>query len=96
MGIVGNPAHVSQMESAGIMPISVLAVNLYAFEDATTVLDDPTSTRWKTFGQVPVDTDVPPGTLGWALRSPALALSGGERTITLTFTCTGELAGCIF
>jgi phosphoribosylaminoimidazolecarboxamide formyltransferase / IMP cyclohydrolase len=33
LGDVRNPAHVSAMESAGIHPISVVAVNLYRFEE---------------------------------------------------------------
>jgi phosphoribosylaminoimidazolecarboxamide formyltransferase/IMP cyclohydrolase len=33
LGVVGNPAHVSAMDAAGIKPISVVAVNLYRFEE---------------------------------------------------------------
>ncbi len=69
-------------------------LNLYPAADATavkvkqegTVETDPP--RWKTFGQgqpvVSQDDPVPPSTLGWAISSPLLALSEGQRTITLT------------
>lgn len=69
-------------------------LNLYPAADATTVsaaqagaaeTDPP---RWKTFGQgQPVarqDDPAPPPALGWAISSPLLALSQGQRTITLT------------
>ncbi len=61
--------------------------NLYAFADATKVLPDPGSPRWKTFGwrpPAPRESQPPESTLGWALRSPLLALSQGTRTLTLT------------
>jgi len=61
--------------------------NLHVLGDATTARDDPTSPRWKTFGRRPpaADPDKPPAiTLGWALRSPLLALAQGTRTLTLT------------
>jgi hypothetical protein len=62
--------------------------NLYAYEDAKAVLDASNSSRWKTFGRRPPRSEQskPPTTaLGWAVRSPLLALSQGTRTITLTF-----------
>lgn len=61
--------------------------NLHVLDDATTAQDDPTSPRWKTFGRLPPDPDPdapPPISLGWALRSPLLALAQGTRTLTLT------------
>lgn len=36
LGVVSNPAHVSAMSEAGIRPISVVAVNLYRFEETVT------------------------------------------------------------
>ncbi|HWN70697.1 MAG TPA: hypothetical protein VNM90_23815, partial [Haliangium sp.] len=67
--------------------------NLYAYEDARAELDDAaSSTRWKTFGR-PLATDElhpPAPTLGWALRSPMLALSQGTRKLTLTFGFAAE------
>ncbi|MEI7576042.1 MAG: bifunctional phosphoribosylaminoimidazolecarboxamide formyltransferase/IMP cyclohydrolase [Armatimonadota bacterium] len=33
LGVVGNPDHVAAMKAAGIEPISVVAVNLYRFEE---------------------------------------------------------------
>lgn len=61
--------------------------NLHAFEDATTALAGDTSRAWKTFGhRPPADEAHPPtATLGWALRAPALALSQGDRKLTLVF-----------
>jgi hypothetical protein len=68
-------------------------LNLYPAEDATTVkvalaLEAETdSPRWQTFGQgqplAPQDSP-PPAEFGWAISSPLLALSQGQRTITLT------------
>ncbi len=61
--------------------------NVYAHEDATLVKDNPAAPGWKPFGQRPIDPDRqhPRGAaLGWALRSPLLALSEGERTLTVT------------
>lgn len=67
--------------------------NLYAAADATSVwvtsgltLDEQ-SPRWRTFGQGQTDVTVdspPPPSFGWAISSPLLALSQGQRTITLT------------
>ena len=68
-------------------------LNLYPAEDATTVSVDPDveadigSPRWKTFGrgQPAVGQDSPPpATFGWAISSPILALSQGQRVVTLT------------
>ena len=36
LGVVSNPEHVSAMQEAGIKPISVVAVNLYRFEETIT------------------------------------------------------------
>lgn len=60
--------------------------NLYAWDDARALADDPTSPRWRTFGRAPnSDESRPPATtLGWALQSPLLALSQGRRALTLT------------
>jgi hypothetical protein len=61
--------------------------NLYAHADATLVRDSDDSPRWKTFGERPLapNPDLPPTTtLGWALRSPLLALSQGARALTVT------------
>lgn len=61
--------------------------NVYAYEDATQVKDNPAAPGWKPFGQRPIDPDSkqPRGAaLGWALHSPLLALSEGERTLTVT------------
>jgi hypothetical protein len=66
--------------------------NLYAHPDATALLDDAASSpRWKTFGaRARPATALPPPatTLGWALRSPMLALSQGTRTLALTLGFT--------
>jgi hypothetical protein len=63
--------------------------NLYAYADARAQRDAAASSpRWKTFGGLPSAADElhpPPPVLGWALRSPMLALSQGKRTLTLTF-----------
>jgi len=67
--------------------------NLHAYDDATAVHDDPTSPRWRTFGRNPPVTDEahpPIATIGWALRSPVLALSQGKRTLALTFGFLGD------
>ncbi len=65
--------------------------NLYPFADATKVLvslglEEDNTPRWRTFGDKPgqAGTQAPTSTLGWAVTSPLLALSGGERTITVT------------
>jgi hypothetical protein len=59
---------------------------LYAYADARTAAAGDAASAWRTFGGIPVNSgpDVPPAAIGWALASPALALSGGVRTITLT------------
>jgi hypothetical protein len=68
-------------------------LNLYPYADATAVEVENGSgaesqhPRWKTFGQPILDTgpdSPPPPTFGWAISSPQLALSQGERTVTLT------------
>ena len=67
--------------------------NVYAYDDATQVKDGPAAPGWKTFGKPPVDPDEnqPRGaTLGWALRSPLLSLSEGQRTVTLTLGLCGD------
>ena len=67
--------------------------NLYPAPDATAVLAlavaSPAQSppRWKTFGRVdaPAATDPPPpAVLGWALASPLLMLSEGQRRVELT------------
>jgi len=67
--------------------------NLYAAADATKLrvrsgLDsDSQAPRWHTFGAKPSSSDQaapPEASFGWAIASPMLALSEGERTIVLT------------
>lgn len=60
--------------------------NLYAYGDARTCLDEPTSKRWKPFGAPTpaVQSQQPAPILGWALRSDLLALSEGTRTLKVT------------
>jgi hypothetical protein len=60
--------------------------NLYPNADARTCTDDPASPRWKTFGQRPPGDPAlpPPPCLGWALSSPLLRMSEGQRTVTMT------------
>ena len=67
--------------------------NLYPAADATAVRaplpleGDTPQAAWKTFGQVRpvVRQDSPPlAVLGWAMSSPLLALSEGQRYVTLT------------
>jgi hypothetical protein len=66
--------------------------NLYTYADARAErVDADASPRWATFGRCPLKPDKlhPPATaLGWALRSPMLALSQGTRKLTLTFGFT--------
>jgi hypothetical protein len=67
--------------------------NLYAYDDARAQLDDAAaSPRWKTFGRPLIADELhpPAATLGWALRSPMLALSQGTRTLTLTLGLVAE------
>ena len=70
-------------------------LNLYPTGNATTVSvnlgieDDKKMPRWKTFGQgqpeeLTQEKSLLPTTFGWAVTSPVLALSEGERTIILT------------
>ena len=68
-------------------------LNLYPLQDATVATvqtgydTDNQFSRWKTFGQpAPADgpDSAPQQVLGWAISSPQLALSQGERTINLT------------
>jgi hypothetical protein len=68
-------------------------LNLHPAEDATAnrveldIAGDAAHPRWKTFGRaLPSDDkdDPPPAAFGWAISSPILALSQGQRTITLT------------
>ena len=65
--------------------------NLHVLHDATAARSED-ETRWKIFGRCPPGADQatpPPPSLGWALRSPLLALSGGTRTLTLTLGLRG-------
>jgi hypothetical protein len=67
--------------------------NVYAYDDATLAKDDATASGWKTFGRAPLVSDDkhPLGAmLGWSLRSPLLALSEGQRTLTLTLGLRGD------
>lgn len=64
---------------------------LWAYPDARQALATTTdaageSVAWRSFGDVPPDAgpERPPASLGWALASPALALSTGRRKITIT------------
>lgn len=59
---------------------------LYAYPDAKLALAGDTQTAWRSFGGLPagVGPDTPPTAIGWAIASPALALSVGTRKITLT------------
>jgi hypothetical protein len=74
------------------VPLRVEWRNLYPYRDATTVAvtaglsSDAELARWQTFGARPVESaDAPPATaFGWAIASPMLALSEGERTVVLT------------
>lgn len=67
-------------------------LNLYPHSDARSVgvslgLEDDNLPRWKTFGQLlpePTADNPPEPVFGWALSSPLLALSEGDRTIKLT------------
>ena len=62
--------------------------NLHASDDPGAMTSDPASPRWKTFGRPPPDASEahpPAAALGFALRSPSLSLSQGQRTLTLTF-----------
>jgi hypothetical protein len=82
--IEGLPAPVAQ---------KIEVHNIYAYEDATQVKDNAASPGWKPFGRLPLDPDDkhPHGAqLGWALRSPLLSLSEGQRTLTLTLGLRGE------
>ncbi|MCA9663188.1 MAG: hypothetical protein KC486_32950, partial [Myxococcales bacterium] len=72
--------------------------NLYAFDEPTSLLAEPGSVRWKTFGRPPIDADEsrpPTASIGWGLSSPALSLSQGRRAITLTLGLR-ELDGATF
>jgi Baseplate J-like protein len=68
--------------------------NLYAHADASAQrVDADASPRWRTFGSCPPSSDKlhpPTMALGWALRSPMLALSQGTRKLTLTFGFAAE------
>lgn len=69
--------------------------NLYASEDATSakaanLIGTP---RWRTFGQgrpAPAKDQPPAPLLGWAIASPLLCLSQGERDVTLTLVFQAE------
>ena len=73
--------------------------NLYPSDDVTSVTGGPSTevdrdvSRWKTFGQRPqkADRNTPPAeALGWAIASPLLALSEGDRQIVLTLGFASE------
>ncbi len=73
--------------------------NLYAAPDATTLdvrvgLDsDDQAPRWHTFGEKPARSEEaapPERSFGWAIASPMLAMSEGERTIVLTLGFNGD------
>lgn len=67
-------------------------LNMYPAQDATAVgprrapVEQQASSRWAPFGVAPAAVeDAPPApVLGWAISSPLLSLSQGERVITLT------------
>ncbi len=71
-------------------------VNLYSNEDATSatvtlgIESDTSNPRWRTFGQpqTAAPDAPPPLSFGWAVSSPLLALSEGQRVITLTLGLT--------
>jgi len=69
-------------------PVAILRAwrNIHAHAELTSLVADPAAPRWPLFGDVPVhDAAEPPTTtLGWAVRSPLLALAQGTRTITIT------------
>ena len=74
-------------------------LNLYAAADATSVVvnvgdtaEAATPVRWKTFGQAQTSVSKlsPPPEFGWAISSPLLALSQGQRTVTLTLGFQAE------
>lgn len=63
---------------------TVTLKNVYAYADATQVLVDPErSTRWRPFGRKP-PAGTPGASLGFAVRSPGLAMRRGLRHIVLT------------
>lgn len=75
------------------VPKKIEWLNLYAAEEATTVVVapgvdvDPNSPRWKTFGQERSATTpgLPAVTkFGWAISAPILALNQGTRMVTVT------------
>nr|VFK62403.1 MAG: Baseplate J-like protein [Candidatus Kentron sp. UNK]VFK70490.1 MAG: Baseplate J-like protein [Candidatus Kentron sp. UNK] len=67
-------------------------LNLYPAADATKVtapgaIADEDNPHWRTFGQAKAETESatpPAGVFGWAMGSPLLSLSQGQRTVTLT------------
>lgn len=74
-------------------------LNLYAAADATAVTSKlgvdaaVDSLSWHTFGHAPTPDDAsaaPSTEIGWALSSPLLTLSEGERTIQLTLGFSAE------
>lgn len=84
------------------VPVKLEWRNLYPASDATTVkpqLESETLPRWKTFGQAVANQaavnktiePVPPADFGWALSSPLLLLSEGERAITLKLDFTSDV-----
>ncbi|MBK7826422.1 baseplate J/gp47 family protein [Nannocystis sp.] len=61
--------------------------NLHVHDDPAADTLDPASPRWKTFGRPPIgasEAHPPAAAIGFALCSPSLALSQGQRTLTLT------------
>nr|VFK36498.1 MAG: Baseplate J-like protein [Candidatus Kentron sp. SD]VFK77818.1 MAG: Baseplate J-like protein [Candidatus Kentron sp. SD] len=67
-------------------------LNLYPAADATKVtapgaIADEDNPHWRTFGRAKAETESatpPAGVFGWAMGSPLLSLSQGQRAITLT------------
>lgn len=61
-------------------------INLHAYDDTTLLQTDQDNPRWKTFGEPLVaKQDAPPSEImGWALSSPLLNMSAGQRKIVLT------------
>jgi hypothetical protein len=59
---------------------------LHALEDPAARAEDPASPRWRTFGRPARASEAhpPAAPLGFALCSPSLALSQGQRALTLT------------
>ncbi|MEZ4362932.1 MAG: baseplate J/gp47 family protein [Kofleriaceae bacterium] len=100
--LVVNRAQVAQLRSVlvdrHVLGASSEIRNVYAHEDATQIKGSPTASGWKPFGQPPIAPAPahPRGAaLGWALRSPRLALSEGTRTLTLTLALGRDGGGTV-